>query len=55
MILALHFVDVAYCGVRYADAIDFAVALRSRLRCYVRLPQVAEAAREEFREGGGWP
>ena len=54
VILALHFVDVAYCGVRYADAIDFAVALRSRLRCYVRLPQVAEAAREEFRERIGW-
>ena len=28
--------------------------LRSRLRLYVRLPEVAEAAREEFRERVGW-
>jgi hypothetical protein len=52
--LALHLVDVAYCGVRVGDAIDFATALRTRLRRYVRLPEVAEAAREDFRSRIGW-
>jgi len=52
--LALHLVEVAYCDARYADALDFASALRSRLRRYVRSPQMAEAAREEFRERVGW-
>ena len=48
-----HLVEVVYCDARYADAIDFASALRSRLRRYVRLPEVAEAAREEFKERVG--
>jgi hypothetical protein len=52
--IALHIVEIGYCDVRYHDAIDFASALRSRLRRYVRAPQVAEAAREEFKERVGW-
>ena len=52
--IAIHLVEVAYCDVRYADAIDFASALRARLRRYVRSREVAEAAREEFRERVGW-
>jgi hypothetical protein len=43
-----------YCNARYHDAIDFALVLRSRLRRYVRSPQGAEAAREEFKERVGW-
>jgi len=52
--LALHLVDVAYCGVRVGDAVDFASALRARLRRYLRNPKVADAAREDFRERVGW-
>jgi hypothetical protein len=52
--IAIHLVEVGYCNARYHDAIDFASALRLRLRRYIRSPQVAEAAREEFRERAGW-
>jgi hypothetical protein len=52
--VALHVVEVAYCDARYADAVEFVSALRSRLRRYVRSPQVAEAAREDFRKRIGW-
>jgi hypothetical protein len=52
--LALHLVDVAYCGVRVVDAVDFASAFRSRLQRYLRSPEVAEAARENFTPRIGW-
>jgi len=51
--IAIHLVEIGYCNARYRDAIDFASALRARLRRYVRLPEVAEAAREEFKERVG--
>ena len=52
--MAIHLIEVGFCEARYADAVEFASALRSRLRRYVRSPQMAEAAREEFRERVGW-
>jgi hypothetical protein len=52
--LALHLVEVAYCDVRIGDAVDFAVALRSRLRRYIRNPEAAVAVREDFRRRIGW-
>jgi len=52
--IAIHLVEIGYCNARYHDAIDFASALRSLLRRYVRLPEVAEAAREDFRKRIGW-
>ena len=51
--IAIYLVEIGYCNARYRDAIDFASALRARLRRYVRLPEVAEAAREEFKERVG--
>jgi hypothetical protein len=45
--IALHLIEVGFCNARYTDAIDFASVLRSRLQRYVRLPEMAEAAREE--------
>jgi len=52
--IAIHLIEVGFCDARYADAIDFASALRSRLRRYVHLPEVAEAARQDFRKRIGW-
>jgi hypothetical protein len=52
--IAIHLVEIGYCNARYHDAIDFASVLRSRLRRYVRSPDVAEAARAEFRERVGF-
>jgi len=53
--MALHIVEVAHCDARYTDAVEFASALRARLRRYVRLPEVAKAAREGFRKRiGRW-
>jgi hypothetical protein len=52
--IAIHLIEVGFCDARYADAAEFASALRSRLRRYVRSPDVAEAAREDFRRRIGW-
>ena len=52
--IAIHLIEVGFCDARYADAVEFASALKSRLRRYVRLPEVAEAAREDFRKRIGW-
>jgi hypothetical protein len=52
--LALHLVDIAYCGVRVGDGTDFAAAFRSRLQRYLRSPEVKEAAREDFRPRIAW-
>ena len=50
--IAIHLIEIG--NARYHDAIDFASALRLRLRRYIRSPQVAEAAREDFRKRIGW-
>jgi hypothetical protein len=52
--IAIHLIEVGFCGARYANAVEFASALRTRLRRYVRSPELAVAAREEFRERIGW-
>src|SRR6516165_7026397 len=52
--IAIHLIEVGFCDARYADAVEFASALKSRLRRYVRLQEVAEAARAEFRERVAW-
>jgi hypothetical protein len=52
--IAIHLVEIGYCNARYHDAIDFASALRTRLQRYVRNPEVAIAARAEFRERVAW-
>jgi hypothetical protein len=52
--IAIHLVEIGYCNARHHDAIDFASALRSRLRRYVRSPELAGAAREDFRKRIGW-
>jgi hypothetical protein len=48
--LALSVIGVAYCDERYADAIDFASAFRSRLQRFVRYPEFAAATRAELME-----
>jgi hypothetical protein len=52
--LTIHLIEVGFCDARYADAVEFASALRTRLQRYIRSAQVAEAAREDFRERVGW-
>ena len=52
--IAIHLIEIGYCNARYHDAIDFASALRLRLRRYIRSAQVAEAAREDFKKRIGW-
>jgi hypothetical protein len=50
----IHLVEVGYCDAKYADAVAFAQALKTRLQRYVRDPEMAAAAREEFRAGVAW-
>jgi hypothetical protein len=52
--MAIHLIEVAHCDARYADATELASALRSRLRRYARLPEVAASAREDFKKRIGW-
>ena len=55
--IAVHLIDVGYCDARYADVVEFATALKMRLRRYVDEPRVANAARAEFKErvrGSAW-
>jgi hypothetical protein len=52
--MAIHLIEVGFCDARYADAVEFAFALRSRLRRYNRNPEVAVAVRAEFRERVAW-
>ena len=52
--LTIHLIEVGFCDARYADAVEFASALRARLRRYVFLPEVAEAERKDLRERIGW-
>jgi hypothetical protein len=53
--IAIHLIEVGFFDARYTDAVEFASALRTRLQRYIRLPEVAEAARQEFRERiGRW-
>ena len=52
--IAIHLVEIGYCDARYHDATDFASALRSRLLRYIRNPEVAVAAREDFRKRVAW-
>jgi hypothetical protein len=52
--IAIHLVEVGYCNARYAGAVHFASALKTRLQRYVREPREASAARAEFRERVAW-
>jgi hypothetical protein len=52
--IALHLIEVAYCDMKYADAIDFVSALRTRLQRYARDPRVANDARGDFKERHAW-
>ncbi|HZV05850.1 MAG TPA: hypothetical protein VE999_12275 [Gemmataceae bacterium] len=47
-------IEVAYCDLKYSDATEFAVALRSRLKRYVREPRVAHNARANLKERHAW-
>jgi hypothetical protein len=46
--------DIAYCDRRYADAIEFASDLRTRLQHYIRSPQAAASARLVLLEQCAW-
>jgi hypothetical protein len=50
----IHLVEVGYCDARYAGAVHFASALKTRLQRYVRNPEVAVSARAEFGERIAW-
>ena len=52
--LALDLVEVGYCDKRYAGAVHFASALKTRLQHYVRDPAIAADARKSFRERVAW-
>ena len=52
--IALHLIDVGFCDARYADAVEFVSALRTRLQRYVREPRVASDARGSFKERVAW-
>jgi hypothetical protein len=52
--IALSLIDVAFCDVKYSDALAFAVALRTRLQEYVRDSRVADNARSDFRDRVAW-
>ena len=52
--IALHLIDAGFCDARYADAIEFVSALRTRLQRYVREPRVASDARGSFKERVAW-
>jgi hypothetical protein len=52
--IAIHLVEVGYCDARYAGAVHFASALKTRLQRYIRDPEVAADARNSFRERVGW-
>ena len=52
--IALHLIDVGYCGARYADAVAFASALRMRLQRYAGDPRLASNARGDFRDRVAW-
>jgi hypothetical protein len=57
--IALHLIEVGFCDVRYTDAVDFAAALRSRLRRYIRKPREVRVPRgpssRRAPRGGAWP
>ena len=52
--ISLHLIDVAFCDTRYADAVEFVSALRTRLQRYNREPRVAINARGDFRDRVAW-
>jgi hypothetical protein len=52
--LFLNLVDVGYCDQRYADATEFASALKAWLRRYVGNPLAASDARGDFNERVAW-
>jgi hypothetical protein len=52
--IALHLIEVGFCDAKYANAADFASALRIRLQDYVRDPRVASNARGDFKDRVAW-
>jgi hypothetical protein len=52
--ISLHLIDVGYCGARYANAVAFVSALKTRLQRYLGKPDIARAARAEFRKRVAW-
>jgi hypothetical protein len=52
--IACALIDVSRCEARYADAVEFATALKARLQRYVDNPIAAKDARGSFRERVAW-
>jgi hypothetical protein len=52
--LSIAIVEVAFCDEKVGDATDLAAAMRSRLRRYLKHPEVAASAREFLKERVGW-
>jgi hypothetical protein len=51
---ALHLIEVSHCDARYADATEFARALKTRLQRYASDPVAAKDARCSHAERVGW-
>jgi hypothetical protein len=52
--IAMHLIDLGFCDMRYADAVEFVSALRTRLQRYVREPRAASDARGSFKDRVAW-
>jgi hypothetical protein len=50
----VHLIEVSHCDARYADATEFATALKARLQRYVGNPLAAKDARGDFKERVAW-
>jgi hypothetical protein len=52
--IAIHLIEVGYCGARCASATAFASALAARLQRYIDNPIAASDARGDLRERIAW-
>ena len=50
----IHLIEISHCDVRCADAVEFASALKLRLRRYVDDPRAASDARGSYAERVAW-
>jgi hypothetical protein len=52
--IAISLIEVGFCDLRFADAVEFAAALRTRLQRYIREPRVANNERRVLKERISW-
>jgi hypothetical protein len=52
--ISIHLIEIGFCDVRYAGAVEFLGALRKRLQNYVDDPRAAKDARAELKDRVAW-